>query len=259
MGSFAMDSFAMRALLFDFDIVIELHNAHLLDFVVAAFDELVAEAVRANDAAAVEDDTVSEHTTLADGGIRMQHAVLTDLCAMPHKGTGMDDGAIADAHIVLDDSTRTDADLLRVKNSPWRNRCRGIHAIARLPWRGTEMPDHTRKGQRGVFNANEGERVRNLCQRTEIRADEHRGSLGGLERRQIAGVSKEGNLTSLRLANGIEAGDDQRRLTAGNLTADEVAEMLEGGAHESDWEKSGSLKSARHAAGYAGVPRKRRP
>ena len=61
----------------------KLHDAHLLDFVVAAFTRVRPSAPTTH----LEDDTVSgaRNSRMVAFGCSTHH----DLCAMPHKGTGM--------------------------------------------------------------------------------------------------------------------------------------------------------------------------
>lgn len=60
----------------DFDIIIDLDDAKLVDFHMTAIDDFVAKAVAADDGSAVQDDTVAEHAVLLDDGVDVQGTAL---------------------------------------------------------------------------------------------------------------------------------------------------------------------------------------
>lgn len=102
----------------DFDIVVELNDADLLDFDMAAFGELIAEAIRTNNTAAVNGDTMAENAAITERAIGMQNTISANAAAVTNADTCMDDRAVTDHDIVINDHARTDGNFLRIKERP---------------------------------------------------------------------------------------------------------------------------------------------
>ena len=101
----------------DFNIVIDLDDAGLGNFHMATGGEFEAEAIAAEDGAAMDDDSGAEETTCADGhaggdlAIGSEDGVVADVGGGADEAIGADVGAVFDDDMGLDGNIFTEGDI----------------------------------------------------------------------------------------------------------------------------------------------------
>jgi len=188
----------------DLDVVADDDVADLGHLVVAPGVERVAEAVAADDDAAVEDAPPADRALLADRDLGIDEAVVADDRARADVAPRHEHGAVADDRVGLDDAVGADRDSgADVRRR--REHGAGVDAGLRPVEVGPEHPHRALERQVGVVDLDE----RDPAPARLARADHRRGAgLGQVW--LVAGVREEGDVSGLRLADPGHPPDHRR-------------------------------------------------
>ena len=99
----------------NFNIVIDLNNPNLIDFLMASFVKLITKTIRTNSTATVNDDTITEHTALADRCIWVDDTITTDTSSVADEHSRLNQRSFADLDMIFNHHARADTDFLRIK------------------------------------------------------------------------------------------------------------------------------------------------
>ena len=112
----------------DLHVVVDLHDAGLPHLAMASLFKLVAEAIRADDDAGVQDDALAEAAAEVDRGVGEELRVPADADLRPDVAPGADLDAIGDLRAFIDHRIGADADLGGIKLRRGGNRRGRMHA-----------------------------------------------------------------------------------------------------------------------------------
>jgi len=225
----------------DLDVVIDLDAAGLGNLDMPAGGEFVAEPVAADDGAGMDDDAGTDEGALANGDVRVKVALLAKGGLLAYEDMGADDGAGANDGAALDDGEGLDGDRL-AEGDIGADDGGGMDARRIGDGGGGEFLKGLREGERWVRDLDKGGGDILLC---EVERDEGGGSLGLLERREVAGVAEEGDLGAGGLGDGGGAGDREVRVAVLKDAAGEGGEFCEGDVHDGGAKRGRGKEKAR--------------
>src|SRR5260370_941432 len=94
----------------DLDVVVDLNNSELRNFLVTAFDEFEPKAIRADHCTAVNNDARADSRSFANGYVRINHARRADRAFVSDVAAGAGHCVVTDFHARFDDLMRSHRD-----------------------------------------------------------------------------------------------------------------------------------------------------
>ena len=139
----------------DLHVVLDHDDAALRDFVVLAVACVVAEAVRADNRAAMQNNPVAENASVAQDGVRMEATIRSEARVLADVRPGHDDAARADDGTGHDDGILAHAGLGRDLRAGMHDR-RRMDARGRRGRLANKLRGDTRERTRGIVDADAG-------------------------------------------------------------------------------------------------------
>ena len=193
----------------DLNVVVNLDNSELRNFLVTAFDEFEPKTVRADYCTAVNNGACADSRLFANGYVRINQARRADNAFVSDVAAGADHGVVTDCRARFDDRMRLNRDAASDFCSWIDNRCR-MNARPKSNRFGRQFQDNLLKGFRRVGHAD----LRGRGLPGKIQRNKNRRCPCLPKARQITRIGVKRDLARGRFRERCGPVNFQRRITA---------------------------------------------